>query len=263
MVKSSKSFDNRDIDPFFAKMDELGLALAYEDVRLETGPSEVLPKDTVLTTYFSRNIPLKIPIVSAAMDTVTESAMAIALASQGGIGIIHKNLTPDRQAEEILITKRYLNGLIEKPITVQESQTLEQIENMRRESRYRFETFPVLNNEGKLVGILTHSDFATASTLSVTAKQAMSTKLVTAPKGTSLKQAHRLMTSTKKKAIPLVNEKGDLAGLYILSDLRRIIKQDEHSCNVDKDGHLRVGASIGSGTGNHADVGHVGRELDD
>ncbi len=234
-------------DAFFDKIAELRLALTFDDVRLKTGYSEVLPKDVVLDSWFSRHVSLKIPLVSAAMDTVTRAEMAIAMAMLGGIGVIHRNLDPEEQASEVARVKFYLNGLIEKPICVFEDETIEMILNHRADKRYKFHTFPVLSRSGKLVGILTKNDFDFCQDHSMVAKKVMTTGLITGRKETSFEEAHQLMQKEKKKALPLVNKEGLITGLYVWSDLDRIRSGSRSSYNMDKKGRLRVAAAIGIG----------------
>lgn len=236
-------------DFFFQKMDLLGLALTYDDVRLKSGYSEVEPSKVFITSHFSRNVTLNSPIVSAAMDTVTESPMAIAMAKFGGLGIIHKALTPEVQAEHVRRVKLHLNGLIEKPICVFEDQTIEEILRRQREKGYGFHSFPVLTRDGKLVGLLTRTDFELCGDQSRTAKEQMTPReqLLLAEPKTSLREAHSILGSAKKKVLPLITEGGELAGMYVFSDAARLIGGSHKQYNVDSEGHLRVGAAIGTG----------------
>ncbi len=130
--------------------------LTYDDVLLKPVFSEILPKDTDLQSFFSKNIKLSVPIVSAAMDTVTESATAIILAQQGGIGVIHKNMTPEQQAKEVLKVKKFEAGVIFNPITVSANDTLEEVE--RKKKKYKITGMPVVNEQNELLGILTSRD---------------------------------------------------------------------------------------------------------
>src|SRR3989344_4101324 len=145
-------------DAFFNYLKIEQISVTFKDVTLKTNYSDVLPKDVETKTMFSRNIPLNIPIVSAAMDTVTEHKMAIELAKLGGIGIIHRNLSIDDQAREVTRTKFELLGYKE-PVCVNENQKVDNVLKMRDEKGYKFHSFPVLNNEGRLVGIVTENDF--------------------------------------------------------------------------------------------------------
>ena len=232
-------------DEFFAKIDALALALTFDDVRLKTGHSEVAPDDVDVSTFFSRGIPLKIPIVSAAMDTVTEQEMAIELAKLGGLGVIHRNLTPEEQAEQVQRVKYHLNGLIEKPICVDENDTIEAILKRREEKGWRFHTFPVVNSEGKLVGIITQNDFDFAGKKTRKAKEIMTKDVIRATSDVTLGEAYKRMVAEKKKVLPLIDDAGKVVGLYVLSDVERIVTGSSNMYNVDDRGQLRVGAAIG------------------
>ena len=234
-------------ESFFKKMEDLGIALTFDDVRLRTGFSKVMPDNVNLTSKFSRNITLKIPIVSAAMDTVTEHKMAIELAKLGGIGIIHKNLSPEEQAKEVTRVKYHLNCLIEKPICVLEDEKIVDILKRREEKGYGFTTFPVLNSKEKLVGILTQNDFDFCLDENLPAKKVMTKEVITAPKYTTLDEAYRIMIKEKKKVLPLLTKDEKIAGMYVFSDVKRTKTGSSSHYNVDKNGQLRVGAAIGVG----------------
>lgn len=232
-------------DDFFKKIDALGEALTYDDVRLKSGYSETMPDDVNLESKFSRNIALKIPIVSAAMDTVTEYAMAIEMAKLGGIGVIHKNMDPERQMKEVAKVKFYLNGLIEKPICVQENQTIAEVLRMRDEKGFTFHTFPVLNNQGKLIGILSKNDFDFCNDFSTPVRDIMTKEIISAKNGTDLKDAYAIMFKNKKKSLPLINKNGEIAGMYTFNDANRIFSKSHHTYNIDEKGQLMVAAAIG------------------
>ncbi|MDP3882304.1 MAG: IMP dehydrogenase [Nanoarchaeota archaeon] len=230
---------------FFEQMKALGLALTYNDVRLKTSYSSVMPDSANIESRFSKNIPLKMPIVSAAMDTVTESELAIEMAKLGSLGIIHKNMSPADQAKQVSRVKRHLNGLIDSPLLVYDDQTMQEVLEMREKLNLSFHTFPVINRQGKLVGILTENDFDFCSNYSLHVQEVMSNQLLTAPENTSVAEAYKLMLSRKKKVLPLVDFQGFLKGMYIFSDVKRIITGSSSSYNVDARGQLRVGAAIG------------------
>ncbi|MBI2623222.1 MAG: IMP dehydrogenase [Candidatus Liptonbacteria bacterium] len=238
-------------DAFFAKIEVQGLALTYADVRLKTGYSETSPADAALESKFSRRVPLKIPIVSAPMDRVTEYKMAIELAKHGGLGIIHTGLLPEKQAAFVTRVKLYLNAVIEKPICVKEGDSIGDIEKMREEQGWGFHSFPVVKDDGTLAGVLSGSDFEFCTDRSRKAAAVMTRTPVTAPAGTNLKAAFGIMLKRKKKFLPLVDKKGKLTGVYVFSDAKRVLLGGEESSryNVDKEGHLRVGAAIGVGEG--------------
>lgn len=231
---------------FFQKMDDQGLALTYSDVRLRTGPSSVPAYSVDLTTRFSRNVPLNIPIVSAAMDTVTEAPMAIALAKLGGIGIIHAGLTPEEQARQVKRVKYYLGGRIANPITIRSDRKIGDVLELRAEKGYGFHSFPVVDMTGKLVGLVTQNDFDFCSDLSKRVSDIMTADPVAAPTETTLDEAYDIMTERKKKTLPLINADGMVEGLYIFSDVARIKRDESALYNVDGDQRLRVGAAVGT-----------------
>jgi IMP dehydrogenase len=226
---------------------EDGFALTFDDIRLRTGYSETIPDKVSLQTRFSRNVLLKIPIVSAAMDTVTEHKMAIELAKLGGIGVIHKNLSIEEQVREVGRVKHHLNGLIEKPICANEEDKVKDVLNKIEQNGYDFHSFPVLNSYNRLVGLLTRNDFEFCPDNEMKVRQIMTRDLVTARQGTSIKEAYDIMKSTKKKVLPLVSPLGEVVGMYIFSDVIRIVTGSAESYNVDSKGQLRVAASIGVG----------------
>ena len=190
------------------KASEEGLALTFDDVRLKTGYSEVRPDNVSLVTKFSRNVELKIPLTSAAMDTVTEYKMAIALAKLGGIGVIHKNLSIEEQASQVAKVKLHLNGLIDKPICVFEDQIIKEIFEMIKRKKYVFRSFPVLNRDGNLVGIVTGNDFQFCNNTGLLIKEIMTADLFTAPEDTTLDEAYEIMKKHKKKLmISLIRKK--------------------------------------------------------
>lgn len=238
--------EQRKIDLFFRKMGYL--ALTYGDVRLRTGYSDSDPGEASISTLFSRNVPLKCPLVSAAMGDVTEAAMAIAMAEFGGLGIIHKALTPENQAKQIRHVKLHLNDIVEKPICAFEDQTIEEILKRRSEKNWEFHSFPVLNRAGKIVGLLTSKDFDRCDNNSVKAGRAMTPlkKLVIAPPNTSKKEAHAILKREGKDILPLVNNLGELVSMYVFSDLKRHAS-GQTLYNVDAQGHLRVGGGIDTG----------------
>jgi IMP dehydrogenase len=237
----------RNCSRFFENLAANGLAVTYEEVRLKTGYSEVSPGHVSLETRFSRRVPLKIPIASAAMDTVTESRMAIAMAKLGGIGIIHRSLPPAQQKEEVRRVKFHLSGLIASPITVQDTMIIREINAMRQQRGFSFHSFPVLNGDGKLVGLLTQNDFDFCDDPHRTAADVMTRDLVTATHDISMDAAYQMMRKAKKKVLPLVDADGRLMGMYLFSDLARIKSGNSSMHNVDSQGRLIVGAAVGTG----------------
>lgn len=232
-------------DEFFAKMYAIGLALTYSDVRLEPGYSEVIPGEAELQARFSRNIILKCPIISSPMDTVTEHAMAIEMAKLGGLGIIHRALSPKEQASEVARVKYHLNGLIKKPICFRADDRIEGILKTIEERGYTFRSFPVLDADGKIIGLLTTNDFEFCNDLQATAEQIMSRALVTIDTYRPLEQVFQLMQANKKKVLPVVDSDGFPIGMYVYSDVQRIITGSSSVYSVDGNGNLRVGAAIG------------------
>ncbi len=224
-----------------------GIALTFDDVRLQTGYSKVMPDDVNVESRFSRNVKLKIPIVSAAMDTVSESKLAIELAKLGGIGVIHRNLSIKDQVFHVKRVKHHLNGLVEKPICVYEDENISSIIIKREEKGYTFNSFPILNREEKLVGIISSNDFEFCDDSFLTAKDIMSTELLTAQEGLSLDDAYHLMQKEKKKVLPLVNQNMEIKGMYVFSDVKRIKTRSADHYNVDNKGQLRVAAAVGTG----------------
>lgn len=234
---------------FFCRMERLGLALSFDDVRLKSGYSKVPLSQIAIDSLFSRRIRLRCPIVSSPMDTVTEYRMAIALAMAGGIGIIHRNLEPSVQASQVARVKSYLNACISNPVCVQGNQTIREIEAMRKTEGYGFKSFPVLDEQGRLIGLLTKNDFDLCDDPSLLASAVMTRELVTAPVGTELSHAYKIMEQNKKKTLPLLDEHGVMMGMYVFSDAKRIKTGSQDGHNIDQQGHLRVGAAIGTGRG--------------
>jgi IMP dehydrogenase len=222
-------------------------ALTFDDVLLIPAYSAVLPRDTLLGTQLTRQISLNIPLVSAAMDTVTEGKLAIAMASEGGIGIVHKNLKPAEQAREVLKVKRYESGVLRDPITIPPSMTVREVINLSKE--HGFSGFPVL--EGKtVVGIITNRDLRFEEELDAPVRSKMTPRerLVTVSEGASLEEAKRLMNKHRLERVLVVNDAFELKGLVTVKD---IMKATEHP-NASKDslGRLIVGAAVGVGPEN-------------
>jgi IMP dehydrogenase len=226
---------------------EEGLALTFRDVRLRTNYSQVMPDDVSIESRFSRRVKLKIPVVSSAMDTVTEYALAIELAKLGGIGVIHRNLSLEEQAAQVSRVKHHLNGLIEQPIRIYENDSVASVLSMKEEKGYSFHSFPVINRGDKLVGIVTGNDFEFCEDSSSIIGSIMSTDLLVAPQGTTIDAAYELMRREKKKILPLVGADGEITGLYVFSDVKRIKTRSAETYNLDSKGQLRVAAAVGTG----------------
>lgn len=234
----------RSVDPFMASLRHAGIT--FDDVSLIPRRADFLPKDTDITSRLTRHINLNIPFVSAAMDTVTESRMAIAMAMLGGIGIIHKNLEIDQQSREVEIVKHYLNGLIRNPITFRANDSLKTVLAVKMERKFNFSGFPILDDAGKLVGILTSADIKFVRNTDTKVSKIMTTPVITGRPNTSLQQAYASMRRHKVGKLPLVKN-GQLVGLYSFSDVSTLIEKAEPLFNRDARHRLRVGAAVGPG----------------
>lgn len=231
-------------------------ALTFDDVLLVPDYSQVLPRDTSLSTQLTRDIALNLPVVSAAMDTVTEARLAIALAEEGGIGIIHKNLTPEQQANEVFKVKRFEAGVVKDPITVSPDMSVREL--MRLSSERKISGLPVVKN-GKVVGIVTNRDRRFETNLDQPVSSIMTPKerLVTVKEGASVDQAKALMHKHRIERVLVVNKAFELRGLITVKD---IFKGIEHplACR-DSQGKLRVGAAVGVGEGTEQRVDLLAR----
>jgi IMP dehydrogenase len=218
-------------------------ALTYDDVLIKPAYSEVLPSETRTTTLFSKNIPLNIPIVSAAMDTVTEASSAIVLAEEGGIGVIHKNLTPYRQAEEVEKVKKFEAGMILNPVSVDEEMTLSYVMDLKHQKKIT--GVLVVDKNKKLVGILTNRDLQLEVNFNQKVKDVMTKKekLVTALPSISVEEAKKLLHKHRIEKLPLINAEGDIKGLITVKDILKTITFPH--ANKDSLGRLRVAAAIG------------------
>src|SRR3954469_18562730 len=224
----------------------LGKALTFDDVLLVPAFSSVLPRDTDLATSLTRNIRLNLPLVSAAMDTVTEARLAIALAQEGGIGIVHKNLTPKQQADEVARVKRYESGVLRDPITVTPEMRVREV--MALAKSRGISGFPVL--QGKtVVGIVTNRDLRFETRMDAPVREIMTPreKLITVREGASIDEGKALMHKHKLERVLVVNKSFELRGLMTVKD---ITKQTSFP-NAARDSHgkLRVGAAVGVGEG--------------
>ena len=221
----------------------VGEGLTYEDVLLVPAYSKILPSDVSLQTRFSRNISLNVPIVSAAMDTVTESKMAIAIASEGGIGVIHKNMSIEDQANEVRLVKRAESGMIIDPVTLDtDSLVMDAKNNMKK---YKIGGIPIVSKTGKLVGIVTNRDLRFEKDNSKKLSEVMTSKnLITAKAGTSMSQAEEILQTHKIEKLPVVDSKGILIGLITFRDINK--HSEKPTSNKDKLGRLMVSAAIGT-----------------
>jgi IMP dehydrogenase len=219
--------------------------LTFDDVSLITQYADFLPEHAEIKSRLTRNITVNIPFVSAAMDTVTESPMAIAMALLGGIGIIHKNLSAKRQAEHVARVKHYLNGLIRAPIVFHDNDTLETVHMTKAQKGFTFSGFPILDADERVVGILTAADIKFASNNKAKVTEVMTSSVISAPGDTTLQEAYSLMKKHRIGKLPLVDKEGKLAGLYSFCDVRTLVENVEPLYNRDSRYRLRAGAAIG------------------
>src|SRR5512139_639121 len=222
-------------------------ALTFDDVLLLPAHSNVLPRDVSLRTQLTRNITLQMPLLSAAMDTVTEARLAIALAQEGGIGIIHKNLTARAQAAEVAKVKRFESGILKDPITIQPTMTVRDVVEITRQ--HRISGLPVVDRAGKVVGIVTNRDLRFETNLDQPVKAIMTPRrrLVTVKEGASIEDAKELIRTHRLERVLVVDDEFHLRGLITVKD---ILKSTEHPlANKDASGRLRAGAAVGVGAG--------------
>lgn len=219
-----------------------GEGLTFDDVLLMPGYSSVLPRDVEIKSRLTRDITLNVPLLSAAMDTVTEAALATALAREGGLGILHKNMSIEKQAEQVRKVKRSESGLIIDPVTLLADATIGDALKLMRENKIG--GIPIIDKNGKLVGILTNRDLRFEDNPKRKVSEVMTKEnLYTAPEGTDLKKAEQLFKKTKVEKLPIVNKQGKLTGLFTYSD---ILKLKSHPNAVkDQFGRLVVGAGVG------------------
>ncbi len=216
--------------------------LTYDDVLLVPARSEVMPRDVSITTQLTRKIRLNMPILSAAMDTVTESQMAIAMAREGGVGVLHKNMTIEQQATEVRRVKRSESGMILDPITLRPDDRVADARDMM--GRFSIGGIPIVDEANKLVGIVTNRDLRFQIESSVLLRQMMTSEaLITAPVGTTLEQAEELLQAHKIEKLPIVDAEGNLKGLITFKDIEK--KRRYPNACKDEHGRLRVGAAVG------------------
>ena len=218
--------------------------LAFDDVLVIPSYSDVLPNEVETSTNFSKNIKLNIPIVSSAMDTVSESSMAISLAREGGISVLHKNLSIDEQVRQVKIVKRAESGMILNPVTIFDDSLVEDAKNLM--NKYKIGGIPVLSSEKKLVGIVTNRDLRFEKNNKKSIKSVMtSSSLITSTKNISLSEAEIILQKNKIEKLPIVNSNNELIGLITFRDISKVKKQP-NACK-DNYGRLRVAAAIGVG----------------
>src|SRR5437588_11482785 len=219
-------------------------ALTFDDVLLLPALSSVLPRDVSLQTRLTKSIILNIPLLSAAMDTVTEARLAIAVAQEGGMGIVHKNMSPQKQAAEVAKVKRFESGVVKDPITIPPTMSVREVLALTK--KHRISGLPVVDGK-KVVGIVTNRDLRFETQLDQPVANIMTKKdkLVTVPEGTELEHAKALMHRHRLERVLVVNEAFELKGLITVKD---ILKSTEHPlASKDERGQLRVGAAIGTG----------------
>ena len=220
----------------------IGEYLTYEDVLLVPGFSEVLPRDVTIVSKFSKNISLKTPIVSSAMDTVTESALAIAMAQEGGMGVLHKNMTAEKQAMEVRKVKRAESGMIIDPVTLSKDAFLSDAKLLMAE--YKIGGIPVVDANKKLIGIVTNRDLRFEHDDKKSVADLMTSKsLVTAKENTTMDEAELILQENKIEKLPVIDEKGILIGLITYRDISK--KRNKPNSNKDSFGRLRVAAAVG------------------
>ena len=216
--------------------------LTFDDVLLIPAYSQVLPKDVSLKTKFSRNIDLNVPLISAAMDTVTEASLAIAIAREGGIGVIHKNMSIEEQARQVKMVKRAENGMIYDPVTIKRGSTVEDALNMMAE--YHIGGIPVVDDDRHLVGIVTNRDLRFETNMKKAIDEVMTSEnLVTTNQSTNLEEAAKILQNNKIEKLPVVDNNGKLVGLVTYKDITKA-KDKPFACK-DSRGRLRVAAGIG------------------
>ena len=216
--------------------------LTYDDVLLIPAYSEVLPKTVELSTKFSRNIELKIPFVTAAMDTVTEAQMAIAIAREGGIGVIHKNMSIEEQARQVAIVKRAENGMIYDPVTIKRGSVVKDALDLMAE--YKIGGIPVVDDENYLVGIVTNRDLRFEKDMNKRIDEVMTKEnIVTTEPGTDMETASKILQENKIEKLPVVDKDGKLIGLITYKDITKA--KDKPMACKDSKGRLRVAAGVG------------------
>jgi IMP dehydrogenase len=235
-AKSNLPPNRRAGDKFF------GEGLTFDDVLLIPAYSQVLPRDVDITTKLTKDITINVPMLSAAMDTVTEATLAIALAREGGLGILHKNMSISQQAEQVRRVKRSESGLILDPVTLRENATIGDAMNLMRENKIG--GIPIIDKNGKLVGILTNRDLRFEDDVNRKVSELMTKEnLITAPEGTDLKKAETILRQYKIEKLPVVNKSGKLIGLITYRDILQLYSHP-HAVK-DKFGRLLVGAGVG------------------
>lgn len=243
-MQLGRSNMNKHLNALMSRFEYEGLT--FDDVSLVTQYADFLPEDADLSSRLTRRVTLNIPFLSAAMDTVTESRMAIAMAMLGGIGIVHKNLSIRAQARCVAEVKHHLHGVIRSPVCFHSNQTLQQILDEKTQQAYSFSGFPILDNDDNLAGILTSADMKFVGDTAAPVAEFMTKDVIVGPPETSHDEAYAIMRREKIGKLPLVHE-GKLVGLYSYSDVRTLVENVQPMYNRDDKYRLRVGAAIGPG----------------
>jgi len=227
------------------------VAVTFDEITLSDQPVEFHPNDVQLSSFITRKIKLKgCGIMSAAMDTVTEKELALSMAQMGGIGILHRNLAPEEQAAQLKWVRRKINygGMIDKPIVFGPDERYSEFQKQVSDNQYPFTSFPVVDDERKMLGLLTRDQFEFIQDSNPTLRNIMMdiSSLVTAPEGTNTEQAYKIMATNKVKKLPVLCKEGKLLGLYVWNDVKNDQRKRE-KFSLDSDGHYLVGAAIGVG----------------
>jgi IMP dehydrogenase len=230
------------------------LGLTFDDVLLLPGESDVIPSEVDTSTQLTRNVRISLPLLTAAMDTVTEARMAIAMARLGGLGILHRNMSAEEQAQQVDLVKRSESGMVADPVTCSPEDTLEQVDKLC--GKYRISGLPVTDEDGKLIGIVTNRDMRFENDMSVTVASVMTSRnLVTAPEGVSSEEALELLKRNKIEKLPIVDADGRLRGLITVKDFSK--REEFPNASKDDVGRLRVGGAIGVGDDQYARAGQL------
>ncbi|MFG3341813.1 IMP dehydrogenase [Glycomyces sp. NPDC048151] len=230
------------------------LGLTFDDVLLLPGESDVIPSEVDTSTQLTRNIRISVPLLTAAMDTVTEARMAIAMSRLGGMGILHRNMSAEEQAQQVDLVKRSESGMVADPVTCSPHDTLEQVDKLC--GKYRISGLPVTDEDGKLIGIVTNRDMRFENDMSVTVASVMTSRnLVTAPEGVSSEEALQLLKANKIEKLPIVDADGYLRGLITVKDFSK--REEFPNASKDDSGRLRVGGAIGVGDEQYARAGQL------
>ncbi|MCX7049418.1 MAG: IMP dehydrogenase [Candidatus Sumerlaeota bacterium] len=244
--------NNPHLDEFMEQFKFIGLT--YDDVSLVTRYADFLPAEACLETRLTRDIRMNIPFSSAAMDTVTGAGMAIAMAMQGGIGIIHRNLEPLDQKRKVRRVKYYLNGFLEKARTLTPDDTIESMERQKAQKEFTFSSFPVLDKDRKLAGVVTSHQLKYCEDPQTKIADIMITKPVSAAKGTTIEQAYQIMMRNRITILPVLDEAGIFQGMYCFKDVRDILRNQNPIYNRDSKHRLRCGAAVGVKDHQRADL---------